>query len=267
MQTSTAGSILLVEADREDAVRDVEFLRRRGYSVKYTGDGIRGLHLAASHDYDVIALDQTAPGVDGVATCRTLRGDIRKSSFVLLLMTKSTLEDRLACLQAGADGYLIRPFDIRELEARLRAWIHRNRASIASEQLIAGDLTLNVKSMRVVRGDRELSLSPIGARLLAVLMRESPRIVPRGELECEVWGQSLPDLDMLRSHLYSLRLAIDRSFDCALFHKVADGYCIADQFAWAVADTPLARPAAASPDVTVRSRTDVPSRIKHIDLG
>jgi DNA-binding response OmpR family regulator len=187
------------------------------------------LHLAVSNSYDVIVLDVMLPGIDGLAVCRKLREEARRETPILMLTARDTLEDKITGLDAGADDYLVKPFEIRELEARLRSMVRRHRGAIALELHTIGDLTLDLATLKVTRAGRALSLTPIGFRLLTVLARASPRVVSRRDLEREVWGEMPPDSDALRSHVYNLRKAIDRPFDRPLLHTVAPaGYRLAD---------------------------------------
>jgi DNA-binding response OmpR family regulator len=161
--------------------------------------------------------------------CRKLRGDAKKSTPVLMLTARDTLEDKLVGLEAGADDYLVKPFEVRELEARLRALIRRDRRQVSSEVLTVGDMTLDTATLRLTRSGQELTVSPIGLKLLAILMRESPRVVSRRDIEREIWGDTLPDSDTLRSHLYNLRRVIDKPFEHALLHTIhSAGYRLAD---------------------------------------
>jgi len=225
----TAGLILLVEDNRGIAEMVGEFLERRGYSLDYASDGVTGLRLAATNSYDVVVLDLMLPGLDGLELCRRLRHEAKKSTPVLMLTARDTLEDKLVGLDAGADDYLVKPFEIRELEARVRALIRRDRRQVGSEVLQVGDLVLDPASLRATRGGIELQLSPIALRLLTILMRESPRVVSRQEIEREIWGDELPDSDTLRSHLYNLRKVMDKPFERPLLHTVQSaGYRIAD---------------------------------------
>jgi DNA-binding response OmpR family regulator len=146
-----------------------------------------------------------------------------------MLTARDTLTDKVSGLDAGADDYLVKPFAIQELEARVRALIRRDRRQVSAEVLKVADLVLDTASLRVTRAGRELQLSPIGLRLQTILMRESPRVVTRRDIEREIWGDGLPDSDTLRSHLYNLRKSIDRPFDKPLLHTVQTaGYRIAD---------------------------------------
>ena len=128
-----------------------------------------------------------------------------------MLTARDTLEDKLTGLETGADDYLVKPFDIQELEARVRSLVRRNRGEVTRELL------------QVERAGKQIQNSPIGLRILGILMRASPRVVSRVELEREIWGEDLPDSDTLRSHMYNLRKAIDRPFDHALLHTLYQG--------------------------------------------
>jgi DNA-binding response OmpR family regulator len=225
----TAGLILLVEDNRSLSEMVGEYLESRGFGVDYAGDGVDGLRLATENSYDVVVLDLMLPRMDGIEVCKRLRSESKKSTPVLMLTARDTLADKVTGLDAGADDYLVKPFAIQELEARVRALIRRDRRQVSAEVLKISDLVLDTASLRVTRGGTELQLSPIGLRLLTILMRESPRVVTRRDIEREIWGDGLPDSDTLRSHLYNLRKAIDRPFEKQLLHTVQTaGYRVAD---------------------------------------
>jgi DNA-binding response OmpR family regulator len=224
-----SGLVLLVEDNRNLSEMVGEYLESRGFGVDYAGDGVDGLRLASENSYDVVILDLMLPRLDGIEVCRKLRGESKKSTPVLMLTARDTLADKVTGLDAGADDYLVKPFAIQELEARVRALIRRDRRQVSAEVLRIADLVLDTASLRVTRAGQDLQLSPIGLRLLTILMRESPRVVTRRDIEREIWGDGLPDSDTLRSHLYNLRKAIDRPFDKPLLHTVQTaGYRIAD---------------------------------------
>ena len=224
-----SGLVLLVEDNRNLSEMVGEFLESRGFGVDYATDGVDGLRLATENSYDVVVLDLMLPRMDGIEVCQKLRSESKKSTPVLMLTARDTLDDKVKGLDAGADDYLVKPFAIQELEARVRALIRRERRQVSAEVLKIADLVLDTASLRVTRGGTDLQLSPIGLRLLTILMRESPRVVTRRDIEREIWGDGLPDSDTLRSHLYNLRKAIDRPFDKQLLHTVQTaGYRIAD---------------------------------------
>ncbi len=169
------------------------------------------------------------PGMDGIALCRKLRDEAKRDTPILMLTARDTLGDKLAGLDAGADDYLVKPFEIQELEARIRALVRRHRGQISPEALQVGDLTLDTGTLVVQRGGKTLHLTPICLKILMVLMRASPRVVSRRDIEREVWGDILPDSDTLRSHLYNLRKVIDRPFEKALLQTVQSaGYRLSD---------------------------------------
>lgn len=224
-----SGLVLLVEDNRGISEMVGEFLERRGYSVDYAADGVTGLHLAVSNSYDVVVLDLMLPGMDGLEVCRKLRQEAKKATPVLMLTARDTLEDKVTGLDAGADDYLVKPFEVKELEARIRALIRRDRRQVSQEVLRVGDLVLDTATLRLTRAGKDLQVSPIGLRLLTILMRESPRVVSRRDIEREVWGDMLPDSDTLRSHLYNLRKVIDKPFQRTLLHTIhSAGYRLAD---------------------------------------
>ena len=226
---ASSASVLLIEDNRDIAEMVGSYLEVRGYELDYAADGVTGLHLAVVNDYDAIVLDLMLPGMDGLSVCRKLREEARRDTPLLMLTARDTQQDKISGLDAGADDYLVKPFDIRELEARLRALVRRRRGSIASETLRVADLSLDTGTLEVQRGGQRLTLTPIALRMLTVLMRASPRVVSRTDLEREVWGDLLPDSDTLRSHLYTLRKTIDKPFDRPLLHTVhGAGYRMAD---------------------------------------
>lgn len=213
-------NLLLVEdhADISDMVG--AYFENRGHIVDYASDGITGLHLAVSNDYDAIILDLMLPGMDGIEVCRKLRNDARRNTPVIMLTARDTLDDKITGLDTGADDYLIKPFAIQELEARIQAMIRRHKGHIAQDILSVGDLTLDTATLYAERAGKELSLTPIGLKILINLMRASPAVVSRRDLEREVWGDILPDSDTLRSHMYNLRKMVDKPFDTRLIHTV-----------------------------------------------
>ena len=221
--------ILIVEDNLALREGIASLLEAQGHRTDFAADGRSGLQLALSDPPDVMVLDLNLPGMDGLRVCEALRERADRHIPVLMLTARDTLDDKLSGLGTGADDYLTKPFAIQELEARLRALIRRERRQVGSEVLKVADLVLDPVSMRVTRGGTELMLSPIGLRLLTILMRESPRVVTRQEIEREIWGNGLPDSDTLRSHLYNLRKVIDKPFDKPLLHTVQSaGYRVAD---------------------------------------
>ena len=229
MNTESSGSVLLIEDHHDIADMVCEYLEGQNYVMDYAADGVTGLHLAVTGEYDAIILDLMLPGMDGIALLEKLRNEARKATPILILTARDTLEDKLTGLDAGADDYLIKPFQIKELEARVRAMIRRQRGHSIPESLQVADLSFDTGTMKLKRGDVSLKLSPIGMKILRILMQQSPRVVSRREIERQVWGDILPDSDTLRSHMYNLRKVVDKPFDSQLLHTVQNsGYRLAE---------------------------------------
>ena len=229
MHTEATSMILLVEDNNDIAEMVTAYFENRGFSVDYAADGVTGLHLAVSNSYDAIILDLMLPGMDGIDVCRKLRTEARRDTPVIMLTARDTLNDKISGLETGADDYLIKPFDIQELEARVRSLIRRHKGEIAKEIYSIGDLTVDTATLSVKRAGKELNMTPTGLKILTVLMRASPSVVSRREVERQVWGDILPDSDTLRSHLYNLRKVIDKPFDKQLLQTIqGSGYKIVD---------------------------------------
>ena len=134
-----------------------------------------------------------------------------------MLTARDTLEDRLLGFQSGADDYLVKPFALSELAARIDAVLRRSQGS--SQRLLqVGDLTYDLDTLEVRRADQAIRLNPIGLKLLALLMQRSPHLLRRETLEHALWGDDCPDSDSLRSHIHQLRQAIDKPFASPLLH-------------------------------------------------
>jgi DNA-binding response OmpR family regulator len=203
--------VLIIEDNPDIAANLGDYLEDHGHTVDFAGDGVTGLHLAVVNDFDAIVLDLALPGMDGLDVCRKLRSEAAKDTPVLMLTARDRLEDKLAGFETGADDYLVKPFELQEVEARLKVLASRGRRRSLRE-LKVGDLAYNLDTLNVKRGDTEIYLNPIGLKLLHCLMEASPNVVSRADLELEVWGEEMPDSDSLRVHIHSLRSAIDKPF-------------------------------------------------------
>lgn len=213
-------TVLIVEDHHDLAANLGDFLEDGGFTVDFASDGISALHLAIENIYDVIVLDVMMPGIDGYEVCRRLREEAASGVPIIMLTARDTLEDKLKGFESGADDYLIKPFEMRELEARIKSMIKRMRGEMEAGEMSIGGLSFDTKTMHVTREGQSLKLSPIGLHILRILMRESPKLVSREKIEAEIWGDDLPDSDALRSHLYNLRKVIDKPFDTQLLHTI-----------------------------------------------
>lgn len=209
--------LLVIEDNRDLAANLYDYLTGHGHTVDLAYDGRVGLEFATRDPYDAIVLDLMLPRLDGTEVCRRLRASGHVMP-VLMLTARDTLDDKLLGFQLGADDYLVKPFDLPELEARLQALTRRRHGM--PRRLQVADLVFDLDALSVQRGGQSISLAPIPLRILEVLMRNPRRVVPRAELVRAVWGDAPPDSDALRAHLYQLRTAIDRPFAVPLLQTV-----------------------------------------------
>ena len=229
MNPGESKSVLLIEDHADIAEMVGAYLENREYIIDYAADGITGLHLAVSNRYDAIILDLMLPGMDGLQVCQKIRDDAKSDVPIIMLTARDTLDDKISGLDKGADDYLIKPFAIQELEARVRSLIRRHSGEINKEMITVGELSIDTATLKVMRANKELAITPIGLKILSVLMRASPAVVSRRELERQVWGDILPDSDTLRSHLYNLRKIVDKPFDKKILLTVqGNGFKIID---------------------------------------
>jgi DNA-binding response OmpR family regulator len=225
MSAEQHNSLLLVEDHPDISEMLTSYFESRGFAVDYAADGLTGLHLAVTNSYDAIVLDLMLPGLDGLSICEKLRHDARNSTPIIMLTARDTLDDKVTGLSTGADDYLVKPFAIAELEARIVAQIRRNRGELIRDLLTVGDLVIDTSTMMVRRQGEPLNLTPTGFKILTALMKASPAVVSRQELERKVWGDILPDSDTLRSHMYNLRKTVDKPFKTSLLRTVqSSGY-------------------------------------------
>jgi len=211
--------ILVVEDQPEILQNIADYLELKGYLVDCAHDGLGGLHLAVTQPFDLIILDIMLPGIDGFRFCDKLRRDAQVQTPVIMLTARDSVDDKLTGFKAGADDYLVKPFSLPELQARIEAVLRRSQAGL-SQQLQVGDLVYDLNTLEVRRQGQLLKLNPIGLKLLEKLMKSSPNVVRRESLQEVLWGDDLPDSDSLRSHIHLLRQAIDKPFNQPLLQTV-----------------------------------------------
>ena len=208
--------ILIVEDQRDLAANLWEFLEARGHCVDHAGDGLQGLRMAETGDFDALVLDLELPRLDGLDLCARLRAR-GHAVPVLMLSARGDLDDRLAGFGRGADDYLPKPFALLELEARLLSLQRRRKAG---GPLGAGELSFDPHGGGFSRAGRRLALSALQARLLEALLRASPAVVDSARLAEQVWGAQAPGIDALHSLMGALRAVLDRPFDRPLIRTV-----------------------------------------------
>jgi DNA-binding response OmpR family regulator len=212
--------ILLIEDHRDIAANIADYFSGKNAFVTVANDGPSGLELARHDAFDVIILDLMLPGMDGITLCRTLRASERILTPILMLTAKDLLGDKVAGFDAGADDYLIKPFSLLELAARVKALARRGTAPNATRQLTVADLEFDLDTLQATRSGQAIKLNPTTRRILGLLMQNAHRVVAREELERELWGESAPGADVLRAHVHALRTAVDKGFDEKLVHTV-----------------------------------------------
>lgn len=221
--------ILIIE-DNPDIVANIyAFFEPKGFELDNAHNGLSGLALASNNRYDVILLDVMLPGMDGTKLCKTLREELHNKTPVLMLTARDTVLDKVAGFDSGADDYLVKPFSLVELEARIKALIRRHQDEYFQHNIEVGKLSLNTEEHSIQREGKPVKLTPTGFKILHTLMLASPRVVSKSELEEKVWGQDVPSSDALRTHLHSVRSQVDKPFDKVMIVTMAGvGYQMID---------------------------------------
>ncbi|MEY4773978.1 MAG: hypothetical protein RIT40_1013 [Planctomycetota bacterium] len=211
--------ILLIEDNPSLHANLTEQLEQAGHEVDLAIDGQSGLRLALAGNHDVVVLDLGLPRLDGIEVCRRLRAQRGAGPLVLMLTARDTLDDKLEGFAVGADDYLVKPFEGAELLVRLNA-LSRRTTRVERDVLVVDDLRYDLGQVRVERAGRPLTLNRVGLRILRELMRASPNVVTREQLEGVLWDGFSPEGSVLRSHIYALRKAIDQDGVPPLLHTV-----------------------------------------------
>ena len=214
-----AAKILVVE-DEEQLAKFVQLeLGYEGYEVTVANDGLSGLMAARDSEPDLVLLDWMMPGLTGVEVCRRLRAT-GATMPVILLTAKDGIEDRVAGLDAGADDYVVKPFSIEELLARVRAHLRRN-SSEGPEAFLFEDLSLNRQTREVKRGDRLIDLTAKEFDLLDYLISHPKQVLTRDRILEEVWGYDfMGDSNIIEVYIRYLRLKLEAEGESRLVQTV-----------------------------------------------
>ncbi|MCW0370462.1 MULTISPECIES: heavy metal response regulator transcription factor [Xanthomonas] len=220
--------VLIVEDERKTADYLQQGLSEQGCTVDVAYDGIDGQHLALHYDFDVIVLDAMLPGLDGFAILRSLRSV--KSTPVIMLTARDSVEDRVKGLREGADDYLIKPFSFIELLARLQVLARRGRAQ-ESTLLRVGELQIDMISRKAMRGRQRLDLTAKEFALLAVLARHQGEILSKTAIAEMVWDMNFDsNTNVVEVAIKRLRAKIDVPFEAPLLHTVRGmGYVLEER--------------------------------------
>jgi DNA-binding response OmpR family regulator len=226
-EVQQGGRVLVVEDDADIADVLRRSLRNEGYEVRTSADGVEALDMAVGFVPDLVVLDLGLPGLDGIEVCRRLRqeGDVP----ILMLTARAETEDRVSGLDSGADDYLVKPFERKELLARIRALLRR-RPPRGAASLEVGDLQLNPDTREVHRGDREIELTNREFELLEFLMRNERLVVSRERLLDEVWGYDpMAATNTIDVFISNLRRKLEAGGEPRLLHtKRGAGYVLKD---------------------------------------
>jgi two-component system OmpR family response regulator len=212
--------ILLVEDDAKIASFIVKGLKAAGYAVDHAPDGEEGLGLALTEPYDTAIIDIMLPKLDGLSLIDRMRKQKIRTP-VIILSAKGTIDDRVKGLQTGSDDYLTKPFSFSELLARVQALIRRAGGLSEPTRLAVGDLSMNLLTREVARGDRKIELQPIEFSLLEYLLRNAGRVVSKTMIMEHVWHYNFdPQTNVVEARISRLRDKIDRDFSPKLIHTV-----------------------------------------------
>ena len=201
-------SVLVVEDHPTIARQLVGFLEGLGWQLDHAGTGRLAIDLATRNAYDVVLLDLNLPDVDGLQVCRAIKAGAPSNVPVLMLTARDAFEDKAQGFHTGADDYLTKPFDLREVALRCEALARRGGLHQQQEMQV-GPLTLLTREKRALYGEAPLPLTRAGFDILLMLARAHPQPVSRAALSQQLWGANPPDSDALKSHIYSLRKALD----------------------------------------------------------
>jgi len=211
--------ILIVEDDTRVAELIQRVLTEEGFQTTLAYDGHFGKKLAIQNTYDMIITDVILPGINGLELVKTLRNQGIESP-ILMLTALGTTDDKVEGFDAGADDYLVKPFEIRELMARIRALLKRNNPIIKDLQWLSyADLKMNLKSKTVSRGDINISLTPKEFKFLEFMLRHPERVLSKSEIAKEVWNTHFDTgTNFIEVYVNYLRKKIDRDFEPKLIH-------------------------------------------------
>jgi DNA-binding response OmpR family regulator len=211
--------ILLVEDNADLAGNIIDYLEAHGHRLHYAADGETGLREALVKPIDVVLLDLALPCRDGLSICREIRFRCDRRLPILMLTARDTLDDKLAGFASGADDYLVKPFSLAELAARVMAMAQRPHLG-QPHRFSVGPLTIDRQARLAMRDGQPLRLTPLLWNLLLLLAEAWPHPVSRDEVTRRLWGDDQPSSDSLRAHVHLLRQAVDKPFAFPIIETV-----------------------------------------------
>jgi DNA-binding response OmpR family regulator len=212
--------LLIIEDNPELVANLYDFFEPLGYVMDDARDGATGLRMATQNAYDAILLDLMLPRLDGMTLCRRLREEFQNPVPVLMLTARDPVDDRVQGFALGADDYLVKPFSLKELDARIKALVRRAQGRQVQGTLVWEDLQVDTRAPQAWRQGRSINLTPTTHKLLLSLVRAAPEVVRKQEAEYLLWGEAPPEGGALRTHMHDLRRQIDKNFTSALIDTV-----------------------------------------------
>jgi DNA-binding response OmpR family regulator len=216
---SDSFDILLVEDNSDLASNIIDYLEALGHRLHYAADGEAGLREALVNPVDIILLDLALPNRDGLSVCAEIRRRADRRVPILMLTARDTLDDKLAGFAIGADDYLVKPFSLAELAARITALAQRKHLG-QLHRLSVGPLTIDRQARVATRDGQQLRLTPLLWQFLLLLAEAWPNPVGRDEVTLRLWGDEPPSSDSLRAHLHLLRQVVDKPFNFPIIETV-----------------------------------------------
>lgn len=211
--------ILLVEDNSDLASNIIDYLEALGHRLHYAADGEAGLREALVNPVDIILLDLALPNRDGLSVCAEIRRRADRRLPILMLTARDTLDDKLEGFANGADDYLVKPFSLAELAARVTALAQRKHLGQV-HRFSVGPLTIDRQARLATRDGRQLRLTPLLWEFLLLLAEAWPNPVSRDEVTLRLWGDEPPSSDSLRANLHLLRQVVDKPFDLHIIETV-----------------------------------------------
>lgn len=218
-------NILIVEDHPGLVANMYDYFEARGHRLDAAANGVLALNLLRQHSYGVVVVDWLMPRLSGIGLVEKMRVELGLETPVIMVTAKSTLEDKIEGFKAGVDDYLVKPFELAELELRCLALSHRKPRR--QRGLVVGDLRYDLDTLECWRGNRAVALFPVTRALLTLLMQESPRVVGRERLIDAVWKDAPPQTDLLRRHIHELRRQLVHGDEAPILHSVSGvGYVL-----------------------------------------
>ena len=218
---------LLIEDNYDLSESLYDYLQSHGVVVDCAYTARSALGLLEQLSFDVIILDINLPDINGFELCKRLRNEYQNTTPIIMLTALSSLEDKLSGFSSGAEDYLVKPFEMAELLARMNVLVDRKKPT--QRRLQVGELTYDLDTQEVSRLNTVIELNASSKKILELLMKKSPHVVSKKDLEYALWGEDSPEHDVLKIHIHTLRQKIDKPFSAEYLQTIrGSGYVLKD---------------------------------------